>query len=269
MSLSKEELERYARHLVLKEVGGPGQKKLKKARVLVVGAGGLGAPLLMYLTAAGVGTLGIVDDGYVSLSNLQRQVIYTTASCKKPKTDCAKKFLQNLNPHVHINLYNMRLTPQNALSIIQNYDLVADGTDTYASRFLISDACFFARKPLVWAAVGPFEGHLSTFRPFQKNPQNRPYPSYRCLVDKPPKKTPLCSEVGVLGALTGVVGSLQALEVIKEIVQAGQSLVGRLLIYDALTAQTRCLKLPWDKKNPLNGLKPSIPPPGHPNYPTL
>ena len=270
MPLSEEELARYARHLVLKDIGGPGQEKLKHARVLVVGAGGLGAPLLMYLAAAGVGTLGIVEDGRITLSNLQRQVMYKTAACGQPKGEQAKHFLQELNPHVEIKLHTERLVPENALSILEDYHLVADGTDTYATRFLVSDACYFAKKPLVWAAVGPFEGHLSTFRPFAQDPhdpEGHPYPSYRCLVDKPPHDALPCSEGGILGAVTGVMGSLQALEVIKALTGAGDSLVGRLLIYDALAPRVRILRLPWDQDNPLSGTHPRIPPPGHPEYP--
>ena len=260
MSLTGQQIERYARHLVLKEIGGPGQQKLGTAKVLVVGAGGLGSPCLMYLAAAGVGTLGIIDDDAVALSNLQRQIIHDTASVGQPKVASAAHTLARINPDITVVTHPDRLTAANALEIIGAYDLIADGCDNFPTRLLVNDACYFARKPLVSAAVGQFDGQLATFRAFETAPDGAPYPSYRCLVpDAPPTgAVATCEEAGVLGALTGVMGSLQALEVIKEITGAGTGLAGKLLIYDALAAAFRLIRLPWDPKNPLNGEAPTI-----------
>lgn len=260
MSLTADEIERYARHLVLHEVGGPGQNRLKAAKVLVVGAGGLGAPLLYYLTAAGVGTLGIVDHDTVSLSNLQRQIIHSTDRVGLPKTTSARRTLEALNPHVHVIEHAERLTPDNALEIISSYDIVADGCDNFPTRFLVSDACYFARKTLVTAAVGQFDGQLSTFKPHETAADGSPWPSYRCLMGSLPPRGlfPACEEAGVLGALPGILGSMQAMEVIKEILGIGESLAGRLLMYDALAARFYETKLPWNPDNPLTGRQPSI-----------
>ena len=255
MALSDTQLERYARHIVLKEIGGPGQQKLLGARVLVIGAGGLGSPALLYLAAAGAGTLGIIDDDKVSLSNLQRQIIQDTDHLDAAKTQSAAATIARLNPDVKVELHEERLTAQNALEIISRYDIVADGCDNFATRFLVSDACFLARRPLVSAAVGPFEGQLATFKPYEKDEEGTPLPTYRCLVPEAPApgSIPTCESAGVLGALTGVMGSLQALEVIKEITGAGESLTGKLLIYDALDTRFRTIKLKRDPANPLNG----------------
>jgi molybdopterin-synthase adenylyltransferase len=260
MPLDDHELERYARHILLKEVGGPGQEALKRARVLVVGAGGLGAPVLMYLAAAGVGTLGVIDDDIVSLSNLQRQIIHATARVGEPKTASALKTLFDINPHVKVEPHQMRLAAANALVIIDAYDLVVDGSDNFATRFLVSDACFLARKTLLWAAVGQFDGQVSTFKPHLSLADGTPYPTYRCLNPEapPPGLVPSCEEAGILGALTGIIGSIQALEAIKEIVGVGDSLAGRLLLYDALAARMFVAKLAWDPTNPLNGRTPTI-----------
>jgi adenylyltransferase/sulfurtransferase len=258
--LSPEELERYARHIVLHEVGGPGQAALKRARVLVVGAGGLGAPLLMYLAAAGVGTLGVIDDDTISLSNLQRQVIHATGDVGRPKVDSAAEEVQRLNPHVAVEKHPLRLTAANALDIFARYDLVADGSDNFTTRYLVSDACYFAKRPLVTAAVGTFDGTLTTIRAHETKPDGTPNPSYRCLFPEPPPPgtVPTCAEAGILGALTGVVGSLMALEVIREIVGFGEGLVGRVLMIDARGMRFASLDYQWDADNPLTGTKPSI-----------
>lgn len=260
MVLSPNEIERYARHLVLHEVGGPGQNKLKDARVLVVGAGGLGAPLLYYLAAAGVGTIGIIDHDAVSLSNLQRQIIHTTARVGITKTSSARETIQSLNPHVHVVEHAFRITAENALEIISSYDIVADGCDNFPTRYLVSDACYFARKTLVTAAVGQFDGQISTFKPHQTSPDGAPWPSYRCLMGElPPRGVfPACEEAGILGALPGILGSMQAMEVIKEILGIGESLTGRLLMYDALETRFYETKLAWNPKNPLTGTRPTI-----------
>jgi molybdopterin-synthase adenylyltransferase len=255
MALSGEELERYARHIVLHEVGGPGQQKLKAARVLVIGAGGLGAPVLLYLAAAGVGHLGIVDNDTVSLSNLQRQVIHTTANVGKSKTASAAEMIAAINPHVEVTPHDVRLTEANAAEIIAGYDIVADGCDNFPTRFLVSDTCFHLKKTLVSGAVGQFDGQLSTFKPHLTMPDGTPYPTYRCLhAEAPPRELlPACEEAGVIGALTGIIGTMQALEVIKEIVGIGDSLAGRLLMYDGLAARIFEAKLAWNPDNPLNG----------------
>jgi adenylyltransferase/sulfurtransferase len=260
MALSSDEIERYARHLVLHEIGGPGQNKLKQAKVLVVGAGGLGAPLLYYLAAAGIGTIGIIDHDSVSLSNLQRQIIHSTPRVGMSKTSSARETMQGLNPHVHVVEHSHRITPVNALEIISRYDLVADGCDNFPTRFLVSDACYFARKALVTAAVGQFDGQISTFKPHEASPDGTPWPSYRCLMGELPPRGlfPACEEAGILGALPGILGSMQAMEVIKEILGIGDSLAGRLLMYDALASRFYETKLAWNPDNPLNGKNPVI-----------
>jgi molybdopterin-synthase adenylyltransferase len=259
-TLSAEELERYARHIVLHEVGGPGQAALKRARVLVIGAGGLGAPVLLYLAAAGVGALGVVDDDHVTLSNLQRQVIHTTPDIGMPKVESAAAVIKRLNPHVSVEVHATRLTAANAQALVSVYDVVADGSDNFATRYLVSDACFFAKKPLVTAAVGTFDGTLTTLRPHERGVDGRPYPSYRCLFPEPPPpgSVPACAEAGILGALTGVLGSLMALEVIREIVGFGEGLVGRLLMLDARSMRFETLNYAWDPANPLSGEHPTI-----------
>jgi adenylyltransferase/sulfurtransferase len=260
MALSADEIERYARHLVLHEVGGPGQNRLKDAKVLVVGAGGLGAPLLYYLAAAGVGTIGIVDHDEVSVSNLQRQIIHTTPRVGVAKTSSARETMQGLNPHVHVVEHRHRITAENALDIISRYDIVADGCDNFPTRFLVSDACYFARKTLVSAAVGQFDGQISTFKPHETSPDGMPWPTYRCLMgDLPPRGLfPACEEAGILGALPGILGSMQAMEVMKEILGIGDSLAGRLLMYDALASRSYETRLAWNPDNPLTGTNPSI-----------
>jgi len=258
--LTPEELERYARHIVLREVGGPGQAALGRARVLVIGAGGLGAPVLLYLAAAGVGTLGIVDDDTVSLSNLQRQVIHGTPDVGRGKVESAAAAIARLNPHVNAVVHAERLTAANALSLISNYDIVADGSDNFATRYLVSDACYFAKKPLVTAAVGTFDGTLTTVRAHARGRDGKPNPTYRCLfpVAPPPGSIPACAEAGILGALTGVLGSMMALEVIREIVGFGTGLVGRLVMFDARDMRFETIVYGWDAGNPLSGEKPTI-----------
>ena len=258
--LTSDELERYARHIVLREVGGPGQAALKKARVLVVGAGGLGAPVLLYLAAAGVGTLSVIDDDTVALSNLQRQVIHATDDVGRPKVDSAAAAVRRLNPHVTIKTHDVRLTAANALDLIGDCDIVADGSDNFTTRYLVSDACYFAKRPLVTGAVGTFDGTLTTIRAHERDANGSPNPTYRCLFPEPPPPgtVPACAEAGILGALTGVLGSMMALEVIREIVGFGEGLVGRLLMVDARAMRFETLIYGWDSKNPLNGEAPRI-----------
>ena len=257
--LDAQELERYARHIVLREVGGPGQAKLKAAHVLVVGAGGLGAPVLLYLAAAGVGTLGVIDDDAVSLSNLQRQVIFGTDDIGRAKAERAGAAIARLNPHVRVETHNVRITAANALDLVARYDLIADGSDNFATRYLVSDACYFGKKPLVTAAVGTFDGSLTTIRAHETRNGKR-NPTYRCLFPEPPPAgtVPACAEAGILGALPGVLGSLMALEVIREIVGFGEGLVGRLLMVDARSMRFETLSYAWDPHNPLSGDKPTI-----------
>jgi molybdopterin/thiamine biosynthesis adenylyltransferase len=258
--LDAKELERYARHIVLREVGGPGQAKLKAARVLVIGAGGLGAPVLLYLAAAGVGTLGVVDDDAVSLSNLQRQVIFGTDDVGIRKVDGAEAVIARLNPHVVVETHMTRIDASNALKLISGYDIVADGSDNFATRYLVSDACYLAKKPLVTAAVGTFDGSLTTLRAHETRADGVRNPTYRCLFPEPlPAGTvPACAEAGILGALPGVLGSMMALEVIREIVGFGEGLVGRLLMVDARSMRFETLNYEWDPGNPLSGETPTI-----------
>lgn len=255
MALSPDEVERYARHLVLPEVGGPGQARLKAARVLVIGAGGLGAPLIQYLAAAGIGTIGIVDDDTVSLSNLQRQVIHETSDIGRRKVESASEAVSRLNPHVAVEAHALRLTPENAPDLIGAYDVVADGSDNFATRYAVSDACFHARRPLVTAALGRFDGSLTTLRPYEADARGRPNPTYRCLFPNPPPPGSVapCAEAGVLGALAGIMGSLMALEVIRTVTDFGEPLVGRLLMVDTRAMRFETLGYAWDEANPLNG----------------
>ncbi len=276
MSLTSQEIERYKRHLVLHDVGGQGQQKLKAAKVLIVGAGGLGSPVAMYLAAAGVGTIGIVDDDKVSLSNLQRQILHDTKSVGMAKVDSAKQTIARINPHVSVMTHEFRLDHTNAIELISRYDIIADGSDNFATRYLVSDACYLAKRPLAFAAVGPFDGYVSLFKPHETIPQDIPpgdedtadkpaeaaqkWPTYRCIFPEapPPGTVANCSEVGVLGTTVGVVGTLQATEVIKEILGLGESLAGRLLIYDARAARFQDVKIAWDPDNPLSGTRPTI-----------
>lgn len=258
--LSPDEINRYKRHLLLKEIGGQGQQRLKAARVLVVGAGGLGSPLIMYLAAAGVGRIGIIDDDQVSADNLQRQVIFASADAGADKAGRAAAFCQKLNPHVCAEPMPFRLTADNALEIISRYDIVADGSDNFATRYLVNDACYFAKRPMVFAALGQFDGYLSTFRAYQTDEAGQPLPSYRCVFPAapPPDAVANCEEAGVLGPVAGVIGTLQAVEVIKEILGLGEGLAGKLLIYDALSVRFQTIALKWDPENPLTGRNPTI-----------
>jgi molybdopterin-synthase adenylyltransferase len=253
--LSDDELARYARHLVLRQVGGPGQAKIRKARVLMVGAGGLGSPATLYLAAAGIGTLGLVDDDAVSLSNLQRQILFRTADIGRPKVEAGAQALKALNPGVQITTHHTRLTAANVMALIADYDVIADGSDNFATRFLLNDACFFAKKPLVSAAVTEFEGQLATYKGHEPG-----CPCYRCLFPAPPPPgtVPNCSETGVLGAAAGVMGALQGLEVLKEVAGLGTGLSGKILTYKALTAEFRTARLPKDPGCPLCGAQPTI-----------
>lgn len=260
MAFSSDEIERYARHIVLHDVGGPGQQKLKAASVLVVGAGGLGAPVLLYLAAAGVGRIVLVDDDVVSLSNLQRQVIHRTADIGRPKTESAAESVAALNPHVEVVSHQMRLTAANAPDLIASVDVVVDGSDNFSTRYLVSDACVLAKKPLVTAALGAFDASITTIRAHESGPDGAPNPTYRCLFPEPPPPgtVPACSEAGVLGALAGVAGSLAALEAIRAIVGFGEGLVGRLLMIDARSMRFETLTYGWDPENPLTGEHPAI-----------
>lgn len=256
--LSPAELERYARHIVMREIGGAGQQKLKNARVLVIGAGGLGAPVLQYLAAAGIGTLGVVDDDTVSLSNLQRQVIHDTDQLGEPKVASAAEAIARLNPNVKVEPHPTRLAGHNAISLISGYDFVVDGSDNFDTRYLVSDACFFAKKPLITAAVGQFDGSITTLRPFEENEDGEANPTYRCLFPQKPRDglLPTCAEAGVLGALTGIIGAMQAMEVIKEVTETGESLVGRMMMFDARSFRMETIRYKRSPNNPLNGSSP-------------
>lgn len=239
--LKEEQIQRYARHIVLEEVGGLGQATLLDAKVLVVGAGGLGSPVLMYLAAAGVGTIGIVDDDEVSLSNLQRQIAHRTSDIGRDKVSSAHDCAVALNPDITLKPYRTRFTPDNAIDLLSDYDIVADGTDNFDTRFLLNDACFLAKKVLVSAAVLRFDGQLSTYKAYLGSP----HPCYRCIFPEPPppNTVPTCAQGGVLGAMAGVMGSMQATEVLKEILGVGQSMSGRLLIHDGLSGHFRTVKV--------------------------
>ncbi|MCC3861891.1 HesA/MoeB/ThiF family protein [Pseudemcibacter aquimaris] len=241
MKLTDEQLERYARHIILKEVGGPGQQALMNAKVLVIGAGGLGSPLLMYLAAAGIGTIGIIDDDTVDLSNLQRQIIHKTDALDTSKVESAANSIHEINPDIQVNVYAERLTDDNAEKIISEYDLVADGCDNFTTRFLVNDTCLKLEKPLISGALSQFDGQLATFKGYEHDK-----PCYRCLVPDHPQGVLSCAEAGILGAVAGVVGTMQAVEVLKEILEIGDGLAGKLLIYDALSATSRTIKLPKD-----------------------
>jgi adenylyltransferase/sulfurtransferase len=260
MSLSAEELERYARHIVMREVGGPGQQRLKSARVLVVGAGGIGSPALLYLAASGVGTLAVIDNDVVSLSNLQRQVIHDSAAVGMAKTRSAAEAITRLNPHVSVEAHAERLTAKNALDLIGRYDVVLDGSDNFATRYLVSDACFLAGRPLVTALLNVFDASLTTICAHEKSADGTPNPTYRCLFpESPPAGTvPTCSEAGIIGALAGVAGSLAALEVVRVIVGFGSGLLGKYLMIDARDMRFETLGYTWDPDNPLSGRNPTI-----------
>ncbi|MDR6759634.1 molybdopterin/thiamine biosynthesis adenylyltransferase [Mycoplana sp. BE70] len=237
--LGPEEIERYRRHIVLAEIGGAGQQKLKNASVLVIGAGGLGAPVLQYLAAAGVGHIGIIDDDTVSLSNLQRQVIHGTATIGHSKLESARAAIEALNPHVRVTLFGARLTPDAAPQLLQGFDLLLDGSDNFDTRYAAADAAETARIPLVTGAVGRFDGSLTVLKPWERAADGQQNPGYRDLFPErpPPGVVPSCAEAGIVGALTGVIGTLMAMEAIKVITGAGEPLVGRLMLYDGLAAR--------------------------------
>jgi molybdopterin-synthase adenylyltransferase len=257
MAISDTQLERYARHIVMEEVGEEGQEKLLNARVLVIGAGGLGSPVLMYLAAAGVGTLGIVDFDVVDTSNLQRQIVHSTENVGDPKVVSATERLHDINPEVKVEAHRARFTVENAMDLVSKYDILVDGSDNFTTRYLANDAAFFAKKPLVPGALLRFEGQLATFRAFEEG-ENRP--CYRCLFPSPPKPNmvPRCETAGIFGAVAGVIGTLQATEVLKELLGLGDGLSGRLLLYQGLSGNFRTLKVKRDPACALCGAQPSI-----------
>lgn len=254
MAMTDEQIERYSRHIILKEVGVKGQKKLNNAKVLIIGAGGLGAPAAMYLAAAGVGTIGIVDADVVDLSNLQRQIIHATADIGKPKVDSAKETMNAMNPDVQVKTYHKFIYSTNIREIIREYDFIIDGTDNFPAKFLINDACVMEKKPFSHAGIIRFKGQLMTYVPGEG-------PCYRCVFKNPPPKdaVPTCKQAGVIGAMGGVIGSLQAMEAIKYITGVGKLLTGHLLTYDAINQEFRKIKLPSDtSKCPVCGEHPTI-----------
>ena len=253
IEFTDEQIERYSRHIILPEVGGAGQQKMLEARILLLGAGGLGSPAAYYLAAAGIGNLGIVDFDQVDLSNLQRQIIHSTERIGMLKTESAKKTIQALNPDVNVTLYNEKIDSSNILSIIKDYDYVVDGSDNFPTRYLVNDACVMENKTLIHGSIYRFEGQVTVFKPNSG-------PCYRCLYPEPPPPgmSPNCQEGGVLGVLAGIVGNLQVVEVLKLILGIGEPLVGKLLIYDALKTEFRNLNLRKDASCPLCGDEPTI-----------
>ena len=260
MKLSAEEIERYARQIILRDVGGPGQQKLKAARVVVLGAGGLGSPALQYLAGAGVGSLVVIDDDEVSLSNLHRQVLHGTPDIGRAKTDSAAQAITRLNPNVKVETVRARLAPDNARTLLRGANVALDGSDNFATRYAVSDAAFHERVTLVTAALGQFDATLTTLKPHAKAADGGPNPTYRCLFPEapPPGTIPTCAEAGVLGALAGMVGAMMAMETIREIVggfaEGDEGLVGKLLMIDARAMRFETLTYGWDEENPLNGL---------------
>ncbi|MBI3708974.1 MAG: molybdopterin-synthase adenylyltransferase MoeB [Proteobacteria bacterium] len=255
MDLNDEQFRRYARHLILDEVGEEGQAKLLSARVLVVGAGGLGSPVLMYLAAAGIGTLGVVDDDVVDLTNLQRQIVHMTDRVGVDKVKSVVETLAGLNPDIRVIPHKLRLDKSNARDLVEEYDLVVDGSDNFATRYLLNDICYAAKRPLVAASLLRFEGQMSTFKAYDGKT-----PCYRCLFREPPPAglVPRCEEAGILGSVAGVMGTLQATEAVKELLGLGESLSGTLLIYDALDTQFRRIRIKRDPECPLCGTRSTI-----------
>lgn len=253
--LSENQLDRYARHIALEGVGRKGQERLLKSKILVIGMGGLGSPVILYLAAAGVGTIGVIDSDVVTLSNLQRQVLYKTGDIGACKVDCVRKSIIDVNHDVSIISYNKRLTKENAIETVQNYDIIADCTDNFETRFLVNDACYFAKKPLVFASVSGFKGHLTTFKGYEEK-----QPCYRCLFGNPPPRgrVPSVAQTGIMGVSAGVMGTMQANEIIKELLGLGESLTGNLLIYDGLKSSFHKAKALHDEGCPLCGNDPSI-----------
>ncbi|MFQ5580210.1 MAG: molybdopterin-synthase adenylyltransferase MoeB [Nitrospiria bacterium] len=258
MNFTEEQLERYSRQILLPEVGGKGQAKISAAKVFLIGAGGLGSPAALYLAAAGVGTLGIIDDDEVDLSNLQRQVLHSTSTLKHPKVSSAEATLTKMNPDIKVVPYAEKLSSENILELFKDYDIILDGSDNFATRFLVNDAAFFQKKPLISGSIFRFEGQLTTLKPHDTNTPAKP--CYRCLYPEPPPAglVPSCQEAGVLGVLAGTIGVMQASEAIKEILEIGTSLAGRLLIYDALDMSFRNVRVPKDPNCPLCGPMPTI-----------
>ncbi len=256
MDLSETQIRRYARHILLPEIGGAGQARLLESRVLVVGAGGLGSPLLLYLAAAGIGTLGVIDDDRVELSNLQRQVIHDTAGLGRPKVASAAERIAALNPDVRVEPHDCRLAAANAPDLIARYDLVVDGSDNFATRFLLADACHLGRRPLISGALFRFDGQVMVSKAFA----GPDLPCYRCLFPAPPPDgtVPNCSAAGVMGALAGLVGALQAIETVKDLLGIGRSLAGRLLIVEALGTTFRTIRVRPDPDCPLCGPRATI-----------
>ena len=254
MSLSEDQVLRYARHIILPGIGGDGQRRLMGAKAVVIGAGGLGSPAAMYMAAAGVGTLGLVDFDRVDLSNLQRQLLHDTDDVGRPKVESASERLADLNPNVDVVAHETLLSSENAFDVLGGYDVVVDGTDNFPVRYLVNDACQMLGKPLVYGSIYQWEGQASVFLPGPETP------CYRCLFPEPPPPgtVPSCAEGGVFGVLPGIIGSIQAVEAIKLILGAGESLVGKLLLYDALRNEFTTVKLRWDPDCPVCGKHPTV-----------
>lgn len=254
MALTDEQIQRYSRQIILSEVGGKGQQKIRRAKVLIIGAGGLGSPAALYLAAAGVGTLGLVDGDVVDLSNLQRQILHTTPHVGTSKVESGCRLLSNLNPDVTVQTYPEHVNSANIMQLVQDYDIVLDGSDNFSTRFLVNDACYFAKKTLISGSIFRFEGQLTTIK------SQAGLPCYRCLYPEPPPAglVPNCQEAGVLGVLAGTIGVLQANEAIKEILEIGETLADQLLIYDALEMKFRRVSRPKDQDCPLCGPSPTI-----------
>lgn len=254
MEFTDQQIQRYSRHIILNEVGGKGQVKLSKAKVLLIGAGGLGSPAALYLAAAGIGTIGLVDGDVVDLSNLQRQILHTTATVGVPKVESGRRMLSAINPDITIKTYQLNVDTENILGLVADYDIVLDGSDNFTTRFLVNDACFFAKKTLISASMFRFEGQLTSIKP------HAGFPCYRCLYPEPPPAglVPNCQEAGVLGVLAGTMGILQASEAIKEILGIGETIADKLVIYDALDMKFRKVSRPKDPRCPLCSATPTI-----------
>ena len=260
LEFSEHQIQRYSRHILLDQIGGSGQASLINSKVLVIGAGGLGSAVILYLAAAGVGTIGVIDDDVVDLSNLQRQILHTTSSIGTAKVLSAEKTIYEINPEVTLIPIQERIRPDNAMDLIAPYDLVADGCDNFETRFLVNDACYFSHKTLVSAAILRFDGQIYTFKPHKKDGKGNQLPCYRCLfpMAPPPDQIPTCAEAGVLGALCGTIGSLQTTEIVKELLGIGKSLAGSLVIYEGLSFEFRKITVKADPGCPLCGINPEI-----------
>ena len=260
MKLNEQQIARYSRHILIDQIGGTGQASLINSKVLVIGAGGLGSPVVLYLAAAGVGTIGVIDEDLVELSNLQRQILHKTQAIGTAKVQSAKKTIYEINPEVNLIPIQERFRPDNAMKLIAKYDLVADGCDNFRTRFLVNDACYFSHKTLVSAAILGFDGQVYTFKPHKKNTEGNQLPCYRCLFPEipPAGEIPTCSDTGVLGAICGTVGSLQTTEIIKELLEIGESLAGSLIIYEGLSSTFRKILIKADPHCPLCSSNPKI-----------